>query len=144
MTAPLELPLAYPDAELVMMSIVGLVPGVTNVDTYIPPNPTAGLVIVTRVGGVPDPSDVTDYPIMRVSCFADDRMAAWALQRDCQRYILAHKARNIFVPELEGEVLVDSADISDGNTQVPELDPDDRRVDAGYVLGLRRQCHLAP
>lgn len=143
MTAPLELPLAYPDAELVMMNIVALVPDVTDVDTYIPEDAPDGLIIVSRVGGTPDQYDVTDYPILRVSCFGATRMAAWKLQQDCQRYVLAHRGRNVEVPELGGSVLVDFADISDGSSQVPDLEPDDRRVDATYVLGLRRQRHLS-
>lgn len=143
MVAPLELPLAYPDAELVMMSIVALAPSVTDTDTYMPEEAPDGLAIVSRVGGTPDPSDVTDYPIVRVSCFGRTRMDAWRMQQECQQYILAHRGRNVEVDELGGPVLVDDAAISDGSSQVPDLDPDDRRVDATYVLGLRRQWHLA-
>jgi len=141
MSVPVSLPLAYPDAELVMMAIVENVSD--NVTTVIPEDAPDDLIVVSRVGGVPDQWDVTDYPMLRVSCWGATRPEAWERQQECQRWILAHRHHNVDVPDLGGEVFIDEAAIADGNAQVPELDPDDRRVDASYVLDLRRQRHLA-
>lgn len=139
----MALPLPYPDAELVMMAILDPIESASDIVTWIPENAPNGLVVVTRTGGVPDQWDVTDYPLLRVSCYGQTRAEAWDLQRECQRHILAAAHHAVDVPEEGGEVLVDSSAIADGSSQVPELDPDDRRVDATYVLGLRRQYHLA-
>lgn len=132
---------AYPDAELFGLGLLDLhladlsAFGVTTqkIDTFFPDRFDPPFIRIQRSGGVPDALDVTDYPILSVSCFGSTRMAAWDLSRTVERIFLSAKCQRV-----DG-VLCDYAAIAEGAQQVPDLDPDDRRVDRAYALGFRRQ-----
>lgn len=140
----MTLPLAYPDAELVMMAIHGHEPGNDTVGTFIQNDPEPGDIVVQRIGGGPDAEDQTDYPLFRVLYYGETRADAMQLSRDGERLVMAHKGRCIRRPghPMDG-ILVDYATIEVNGTMDPDLDPDDRRVVKNYSLGLRRQYHLA-
>lgn len=142
MSLPLEP--AYPDAELVMMAIhrLALSEG-AYVGTWIPEDPEPGTVVVQRIGGGPDPYDVTDYPLFRVLYYGATRNDAMALSRLGEQHVKAHSGRSIKRPgDPANGVLVDSAAVDINGTLDEDLDPDERRVAKNYILGLRRQYQL--
>ena len=146
-TAPTPV-LAYPDAELVVMSIhETLASGPDDplvVDTFLRSGWTPPLIMVNRIGGSPDQWDVTDYAIVRCAYYGEKRMDAWALAGRGESTMLGYRGRSIAVPEYgaDATILVDSVDISVGGQQLPDEAPEDRRVVKDYVVGLRRQYHL--
>ena len=141
----MTLPLAYPDAEKVMMAIHGHRPGDPEnmVSTWIPADPEPGQVVVQRIGGGPDAEDQTDYPIFRVLYYGETRDGAMDLSRLGEQRVMAHKGRCIRAPGHPADgVLVDYASVEVNGTMNEDLDPDDRRVTKNYSIGLRRQFHL--
>jgi hypothetical protein len=135
-------PWAYPDAELYVIGrleqflpdLATLGVSDSDIDTYFPDGFNPPFIRVQRTGGVPDASDVTDYPIVSISTLGNTRHQAWDLSRMVERIILGAKGRSV-----DG-VLCDYAAIAEGAQQVPDLDPDDRRVDRAYGLGFRRHA----
>lgn len=143
MTLPLEP--AYPDAELVMMAIHRDVPPEGSyIGTWIPQDPEPNTIVVQRIGGGPDPYDVTDYPLFRVLYYGATRNAAMDLSRRGEQYVKAHSGRSIKRPGDPADgVLIDSAGVDINGTLDEDLDPDERRIAKNYILGLRRQFHLS-
>jgi hypothetical protein len=131
------LPIPYPIAEDVLIDLLEPIWGIGKVVTYFPENAPDGTIWVQRIGGGADEGDVTDYPLMRVSCYHDTRNLAIKLANDVQRVILGH--RNRATPS---GFVIDYASLDVGGSIDPDLDPDDRRVTANYTLGFRRQHHL--
>lgn len=122
----------YPDAERVVMDLLdGIAPTVTS----LPHKFDTPVIVVQRVGGAPDADDITDYPLVLVSCYGADRPAAWALAAEAQVAVLSS-------PGQGDGFCVDEAEVATGDQQIPDLDPDDRRVTSVYRLGWRRQYHL--
>jgi hypothetical protein len=137
----MTLPLAYPDAERVLLAILEpLLPN--KVDTWLPTPLNGAFIQVNRTGGGPDDADITDYPLMRVRFYGADRNGAWDLAADGERTIMGSKGHFVDVPGI-GLVFIDYAVIVVGGTQDVDLDPDDRRVTKDFMLGMRRQYHLA-
>jgi hypothetical protein len=137
------LPLAYPDAELVLIAVHRNVTGVTYVGTWIPEEPEPGTIIVQRIGGGPDPEDQTDYPLFRVLYYGDTRQEAIDLSREGERWVKFYSGRAINRPgDPAHGVLIDSAGVDVNGTLDEDLDPDERRVVKNYLAGLRRQYHL--
>lgn len=137
MTLPTGTPLAYPDAELVLMDILESVwPGM--VVTWLPENAPDGTIWIQRIGGGPDDSDITDYPTMRVATYGATRTAAWNLARDVERLITRYHGRRT-----PAGWQVDYARLAVGGVLDPDLNPDDRRVIKNYDLGFRRQLEPA-
>lgn len=134
MTVPTWMPLAYPDAELVLMDILESV-WPDKVVTWLPQNAANGTIWIQRIGGGPDEADITDYPQMRVATYHDSRQTAWNLARDVERVITGYHGRRT-----PGGWMVDFAKLAVGGVLDPDLDPDDRRVVKNYDLGLRRQA----
>jgi hypothetical protein len=143
------LPRAYPDAELFVLALLDqyrvpvLVPEAPDledddIDTWLPEGFEPPFIRVQRTGGAPDAVDVTDYPIMSIGVWGTTRQAAWNLSRAVERLMLAVKHHEIEVPDV-GWVLCDDAFINAGGEQLPDLDPDDRRVVQSFVLAFRRQ-----
>lgn len=119
----------YPDAETVLLDLLEpIAPAVTSLPARFEPP----MIVVERVGGAPDPDDVTDYPLLQVSCYGARRPDAWSLSGQCQVAILSSPCS-----EVNG-VLIDYAEVAIGGQQVPDMDPDDRRVVSTYRLGFRR------
>jgi hypothetical protein len=112
-----------------------------RVVTFLPPNFTPPLVQVNRIGGGPDASGITDFPIMRFAYYMPTRNESWQMSAAGEAALMAYEHRNIPVPGV-GDVLLDSLGIIIGGQMLPDLDPDDRRVVRDYVLGFRRQYHL--
>lgn len=138
MTLPAGLPLAYPDAELVLIDMLEPIWGVGKIVTFYPQNAANGIIWVQRIGGGEDEFGLTDYSSMRVACYDDTRNEAQTLARDVQRVIMSYRHR-----QTPGRYLIDFVALDIGGTIDPDLDPDDRRVTANYTIGMRRQYHLA-
>lgn len=144
---PFALGPTYPDAELFVLAaleaflpaLVGAAPQmkIEKIDTWLPESFDPPYVRVQRSGGAPDVYDVTDYPVISTASYGTTRMAAWELARVVEQVILGVKYRSIEVPGY-GRVLCDSSVLLSGGEQVPDLDPDDRRVDKTFQLGFRR------
>lgn len=124
--------LAYPNAVIVVMDMLE---GIAPVRTSVGPNfdPGTELITVRRIGGTPDPDDVTDYPVVQVACYAPTYPAAAELAQSVQMRILTSVCT-----EVNG-VLIDEARIFVGEQEVPDVYPDDRRIVSTYQLGWRRQ-----
>lgn len=129
----------YPDAELVFLDLLG---SVASTVTMLPPGFDAPIIQINRVGGAPDPLDITDYAIMRIAYYGVNRPVSWAMAAQGEALIIGHRGRAIQVTDV-GPVIMDSVDILVGGQMLPDLDPDDRRVVKDYVAGFRRPWHLA-
>lgn len=137
----MSLPLAFPDQEQVLLDLLStLGPAVT----WLPPK-YSRIIWVQRVGGGPDPWDITDYGLIRVSTFDEKRNDSMALSAECERLIMSYRQGGVIVrPGKKSDgMLLDSAGIDTGPSVDPDLDPDERRVTKNFVLGMRRQYHLA-
>jgi hypothetical protein len=127
--------IAFPDANKVMQAILNpLAPAVL----YLPNDFTAPIIVVKRVGGQPDPNDVTDFPILLVSYYADNYDAVSALASAGQVRILMSPLTQVVLPD-NSHVLIDSAGIYVGEQELPDVYADERRITSTYQLGLRRQ-----
>lgn len=138
-----EVYVAYPDAELVTLSILDPLDG--NAGTWLPSGFTPPYTQINRIGGAPDNSDITDFAIVRVAHYGANRMGAWQLAAQGEALMIGARHHEISVP-LMGEgvaILVDSVDIVIGGQQLPDVAPDDRRVVKDYIIGLRRPWRLA-
>jgi hypothetical protein len=136
MSDPLAgMPLSYPDAETEVMALLDLleVPTVT----WLPLGFEPPLIQVQRIGGAPDASDITDFPLVRVGYWGADRDAAHTLASDGTRLITGHRNR-----QLPSGTTLDFAAVDFGSGNEPDLNPDDRQVVVNYTLGFRRQYHL--
>lgn len=139
----MTLPLAYPDAELVVMAIHGHEPGNDSVGTWIPEDPQDGDIVVQRIGGGPDAEDQTDYALLRVLYYGGTRNEAMTHSREGESLMMAHRGRCIRRPEHPADgILVDYVAIEVNGTVDQDLDPDDRRITKNYTVGLRRQYQL--
>ncbi|MBF6063018.1 hypothetical protein IU500_12420 [Nocardia terpenica] len=84
---------------------------------------------VNRVGGADD--GISDRPVLQVAAFAETRAQAWELAEKARQAILDAPGT------LVAGVLVDDARTAVGHQQIPDIDPDDRRVVSSYVLSFR-------
>jgi hypothetical protein len=134
---------AYPDAELVTLSILDPLDG--EAGTWLESGFTPPYTQVNRIGGAPDNSDITDFALMRVAHYGTDRMNAWQLAAQGEALMIGARYHAIPVPEYgeDATILVDSVDIIVGGQQLPDVAPDDRRVVKDYLVGLRRAWRLA-
>ena len=90
------------------------------------------VILVARVGGKDD--GVTDRALIQVAVYGKDRPTAWDTSRAIQTSILALQWGGQV-----GDVFVDSTSTAAGRIQVPDVDPDDRRVITIYQVDARRQ-----
>lgn len=142
MTIPV---LAYPDAELVTLAVHDLlVPGNQGlvVTTFLRSGWVPPAVQINRIGGSPDQWDLTDYPIMRCAYYGVNRPAAWDLAAQGEATMMGMAHRAVYVERYDGEILIDSVSIIVGGQQLPDVDPDERRVVKDFQLGLRRPHRL--
>nr|WP_280442930.1 hypothetical protein [Nocardia brasiliensis] len=98
-------------------------------DTVMTPATKVPFIQVNRVGGTDD--GITDRPVVQVAVFAATRAHAWALAEQVRHAVLGAAGALI------GGVLVDDARTAIGHQQIPEIDPDDRRVISTYQLSFR-------
>ena len=142
------LPRAYPDAELFTIALLtefldvlqAEAPDLTDndIDTWLPEGFDPPFIRVQRTGGSPDGPDITDYPIITISTFGRTRHLAWNLARAVERIMLGVKCHSIDVPDV-GFVLCDFSSLNAGGEQLPDEDPDDRKVVQSFLMGFRRQ-----
>lgn len=90
------------------------------------------VILVARVGGTDD--GVTDRALIQVAVYGVDRPTAWDTSRAIQTSVQALQWGGQV-----GDVFVDSTSTAAGRIQVPDVDPDDRRVITIYQLEARRQ-----
>ena len=120
----------FPDAEAVMCDLIEPhAPASTMLaddwEDHLPQ------VQVNRTGGAAD--DVTDTARLQVAVYAATRAAAWNLSSAIRETVLDA------VNEAPGGVLIDDATEAIAGQQIPDIDPDDRRVISTYNLSFRRQ-----
>lgn len=122
----------YPDAEAVMCDLLDTldpaVPAVTFID---PAWDGQRQFVVQRTGGSDD--GVTDRPVLQVDALGPNRSTAWLLARQAQQLILAARDTDV------NGVGIDNTDTFTGAQEIPDLDPDDRKVTLSYTLEFRRQ-----
>ncbi|PTR30595.1 uncharacterized protein DUF3168 [Rhodococcus sp. OK519] len=118
----------FPDAESVVMDLLEQVAFTCTMASPETPMPH---IRVSRVGGTDD--DVTDFPEVEVECFAQSAAQAKAMARQCRRLIETAAASKV------NGILVDDTGCLVGPMQIPDIDPDDRRLIATYQLLMRRQ-----
>lgn len=90
------------------------------------------IILVARIGGRDD--GVTDRALVQFAVWGKDRPTAWGTSQAIQTAL--HDLR---YGGLVGDVFVDTTSTAAGKVQVPDLDPDDRRVVAVYEIATRRQ-----
>lgn len=112
--------------------------------TWLPPDP-GRIIWIQRIGGAPDPWDITDYGLLRVSTFDEKRNNSMDLSKDCERLLLAFKdGGQINRPGSASHLmLIDFTGMETGPSVDPDLEPDERRVTKNFTVGMRRQYHLA-
>lgn len=129
--------LAYPSAVLTMIALLEPLSTVNKpIDVRVAPPPDydgGRLIIVKRIGGGPDSDDTTDYPIMLISSFGEDYYVADEVDKAAQVAILSS-----VLTEVNG-VLIDHAEIYVGEQEIPDVYPDERRINSTYRMGWRRQ-----
>jgi len=125
---------ALPDAELVGLTLLeDLAPTVTA----LPPAWEPPIIVVQRVGGDMDLDTYSDLPLLELTFYGATRPAAWDLAIRGQRAVLDAEATAV------AGVLVETAEIVTGGQQVPDLDPDDRRVIVTARLSLDLRPYFA-
>ncbi|MBM4686250.1 hypothetical protein GS532_21195 [Rhodococcus hoagii] len=118
----------FPDAETVVMDLLAQVAYTCTMVDKDTPMPH---IRVARTGGTDD--DVTDSPEVEVECFARTGAEAKSMAKQCRKLIDGAGATNV------NGVLVDDASCLVGFMQIPDIDPDDRRLVGVFQFEFRRQ-----
>jgi hypothetical protein len=123
----------FPDAEAALMDLIVTVAPSATIATILDTGWEKNLpqIQVNRIGGSAD--DVTDTARLQVAVYHKTRALTWALASSIRELVL--ESAN----EAPGGVLIDSASEVIAGQQVPDIDPDDRRVISTYQLSFRRQ-----
>lgn len=90
------------------------------------------VILVARIGGTDD--GVTDKALVQVAVYGKDRPTAWGASQGLQNSL--HDLR---YGGQVGDAYVDTTATAAGKVQIPDVDPDDRRVIAVYQIDTRRQ-----
>ena len=98
--------------------------------TYLDDPDAVPVIQVNRVGGSAD--SITDVARLQVAVFAASRAQVWQLASQIRDTILSAKGKRV------NGVLIDNATESIAGQQIPDIDPDDRRVISTYQLSFRR------
>lgn len=119
----------FPDVEVV---ICELLESIASTYTFLPDNWEQSLpaVQVNRVGGSAD--SITDVARVQVAVYAESRAAVWALAQQIRETV-----RTCGGTRVNG-VLIDWAREAIAGQQVPDIDPDDRRVISTFEFAFRR------
>ncbi len=125
--------MAYPNAVRVVMDILKPLVPAGRVRTAVPASFEPPLIVVRRIGGGPNANDDTDQPVIMVSYYHENYLAADDLSNAGEVAILSSPCT-----EVNG-VLVDEAEIYVGDIELPDVYPDERRINATYRFGFRRQ-----
>jgi hypothetical protein len=119
----------FPDVEAVVCDLLEQVAPTT---TYLDKgwDDVLPVIQVNRVGGSRD--SITDVARVQVAVWAETRAQVWQLANQIRDLILY--AGNTRV----NGVLIDWTEESIAGQQVPDIDPDDRRVISTYQFAFRR------
>jgi hypothetical protein len=119
----------FPDAEAVVCDLLEQVaPTATQLDKGW--DDVLPVIQVNRIGGRRD--QITDVARIQVAVWASSRAEVRTLADDIDELILS--AGNTRV----NGVLIDWTEQSIAGQQVPDVDPDDRRIISTYQLAFRR------
>lgn len=121
---------AYPRTEQVMMDLLG---DIAPVRIVVPEDFQPPLIVARRTGGGPDADDITDYPLVLISCYGATYPDAAALADSVQIRVINSPMTIV------GGILIDEAEIYVGEQEIPDIYPDDRRISTTYRFGWRRQ-----
>lgn len=90
------------------------------------------VILVARVGGTDD--GITDKALIQVAVWGGTRPIAWGVAQN-----VAGAIRALQYGGQVGSVFIDTTSTAVGRIQVPDQEPDDRRVIAVYQFDARRQ-----
>lgn len=117
----------FPNVEDVLCEMLtDLAPTVTRRSPKIDPP----FIFIRRAGGNSD--GITDRPIVRVEVLAGTRDESEDIAADVRDRILDSGCTTV------GEVLIDTASEITGTQQIPDFNPDERKVPATYRLSFRQ------
>lgn len=125
----------YPDAEQVLEDLTA---DIGYSCKYLPADfdqrldSGEAVILISRVGGNDD--GVTDRAWVQTAVWGRDRPTA----RKAADKVAAAVASLVYGGQV-GSVWVDTTATRQGQVQVPDLDPDDRRILAVYQVETRRQ-----
>ena len=122
----------FPDAENVMCDLLD---PIAPASTWLGDNWEKNLpqIQVNRIGGGLDPDEVTDTARLQVAVYAANRAAAQKLNT-----LVRNTVREAEFSEVGG-VQIDTTSEAIAGQQVPDKNPDDRRVISTYTLAFREQ-----
>ncbi|TDC92355.1 hypothetical protein E1161_13355 [Saccharopolyspora aridisoli] len=117
----------FPDAEQVVMA---LLEPLATVVVVSPREISNSLIQIHRAGGADD--GVTDIARLETECIACSRHDAWRLAEAVRQRVLNAAA------SVHAGALIDRTAVEIAPQQVPDDNPDIRRVVATYRLSMRR------
>lgn len=122
----------FPDAENVMCDLLD---PIAPASTWLGDDWEKNLpqIQVNRIGGGLDPDEVTDTARLQVAVYAVNRAAAQKLNTLVRNAV--REAENTEV----GGVQIDTTSEAIAGQQIPDKNPDDRRVISTYTLAFREQ-----
>lgn len=141
---------AFPDAEKVAVELLkrwtpDIAPGAV-IGTVIPDTEAvkesllggAVYIRVQRVGGNAI-NRVIDAPVMEIACLTSTRAESWRIQRAITARLVGWYG-DVPIPN-EGTATVTGVERAKDPTQIPGLNPDERRVTARFVMKTRLPRH---
>lgn len=122
----------FPDAENVMCDLLD---PIAPASTWLGDDWEKNLpqIQVNRIGGGLDPDEVTDTARLQVAVYAVNRAAAQKLKTLVRNAV--REAENTEV----GGVQIDTTSEAIAGQQIPDKNPDDRRVISTFTLAFREQ-----
>ncbi|TSD48583.1 hypothetical protein FFI94_022225 [Rhodococcus sp. KBS0724] len=122
----------FPDAENVMCDLLD---PIAPASTWLGDDWEKNLpqIQVNRIGGGLDPDEVTDTARLQVAVFAVNRAEVQRLNT-----LVRNAVREAEFSEVGG-VQIDTTSEAIAGQQVPDSNPDDRRVISTYTLAFREQ-----
>lgn len=122
----------FPDAENVMCDLLD---PIAPASTWLGDGWEKNLpqIQVNRIGGGLDPDEVTDTARLQVAVYAVNRAAAQKLNT-----LVRNAIRDAANTEVGG-VQIDATSEAIAGQQIPDKNPDDRRVISTYTLAFREQ-----
>ncbi|SLG40413.1 Uncharacterised protein [Mycobacteroides abscessus subsp. abscessus] len=132
MTAPGQ----FPDAEALMIALADpfgypctVLPETADGELDTSKFP---IIWISRNGGSCD--GITDRPIVQVGVMADTRAESWQVAGQLRDAVLASPGTSP-----GGRGLIDDAREITGVTEIPDFDPQNRLVQATYLIACRRR-----
>lgn len=122
----------FPDAENVMCDLLD---PIAPASTWLGDDWEKNLpqIQVNRIGGGLDPDEVTDTARLQVAVYAVNRAAAQKLNT-----LVRNAVRDAEFAEVGG-VQIDTTSEAIAGQQIPDKNPDDRRVISTFTLAFREQ-----